>query len=267
MKTITFPFYCIISLVLLISVSCEKDEKEPELTGDDYFPLHVGNYWIYERQGKIEISGKKTFDDKEYFQMAKGEYSTYYRKTSSGNVYKRNEKGAEGLIYALAAKKGDSWVYKSNDLEYKVVLSAKDETVKHDGCTFKNCYRFDFDDPRAVDEEHSIWLAPKIGIVMRRSGWFTDQKDLLKSKIDGVETEFAVSKLIEVSGIIKKFSEATTYQYGTHRIIGGEKNYLLRAGTFDLDKYLDQKVSLVIKKIEGYPLEGGPELFEVIKIQ
>ena len=58
----------------------------------------------------------------------------------------------------------------------------------------------------------------------------------------------------------------TTYQYGTHILKTNDKTFALKAG-FDLDPYINKKVSIKGKKVKGYPLEGGPELVEVTLVK
>lgn len=71
---------------------------------------------------------------------------------------------------------------------------------------------------------------------------------------------------IEISGVIQK-QEMTTYQYGTHTISNGDKQYALKSSTQDLNKYLNQNVTIIGEKIAGYPIEGGPEYLEVLKVK
>jgi hypothetical protein len=66
-------------------------------------------------------------------------------------------------------------------------------------------------------------------------------------------------------GIIKKL-EITTWQYGTHTIDIGDKFYALKSDNIDLNKYNDQVVSIWGNKIEGYPVDGGPEYIDVKRI-
>ena len=66
---------------------------------------------------------------------------------------------------------------------------------------------------------------------------------------------------IEVSGTIQK-QEMTSYQYGTHTISG----YALRSSSISFDDYINQSVTIVGKKIEGYPIDGGPDYLEVEQI-
>ncbi|WP_447769207.1 hypothetical protein [Sphingobacterium faecium] len=58
----------------------------------------------------------------------------------------------------------------------------------------------------------------------------------------------------------------TTFQYGTHMIDAENKTYALKSIKIKLDDYIDKSVTLKGKKVEGYPLEGGPELIEVSEI-
>ena len=59
---------------------------------------------------------------------------------------------------------------------------------------------------------------------------------------------------VEVTGTIQKRG-ITSYQYGTHTISG----YALRSSSVTLDDYVNQSVTIVGQKVEGYPVDGGPE--------
>lgn len=74
------------------------------------------------------------------------------------------------------------------------------------------------------------------------------------------------SNQVEISGVIQK-QGMTTYQYGTHTISSGDKIYALKSSTIDLNKYLKQNVTIIGEKISGYPIEGGPDYIEVVKIK
>lgn len=67
---------------------------------------------------------------------------------------------------------------------------------------------------------------------------------------------------IEITGTIQK-QGITTYQYGTHTLSG----YALRSSTLNLDNYINQNVTVVGYKIDGYPIEGGPVFIEVEKLK
>lgn len=78
------------------------------------------------------------------------------------------------------------------------------------------------------------------------------------------------------AGVLQK-QGMTSYQYGTHILNGmalsgkpdqPETTFALRAGKkINLNKYAGKKVIITGKKVEGYPLELGPELIEVSAIE
>jgi hypothetical protein len=71
---------------------------------------------------------------------------------------------------------------------------------------------------------------------------------------------------VEVSGVVQK-SGMTAYQYGTHVLNANGKTYALKSASLNLDTYVDKNVKLKGTKVEGYPVETGPELLEVMEIK
>jgi hypothetical protein len=71
---------------------------------------------------------------------------------------------------------------------------------------------------------------------------------------------------LELTGTIKE-QGITSYQYGTHTLTTGKAFYAIKSDAVDLDEYLNKKVTVVAEKIEGYPLEGGPEYLLVLEIK
>ncbi len=71
---------------------------------------------------------------------------------------------------------------------------------------------------------------------------------------------------IELTGIIQK-QGITTYMYGSHTISGEGEFYALRSSTIDLDDYVTQEAFITGEKISGYPVDGGPDYFEVTSIE
>ncbi len=59
----------------------------------------------------------------------------------------------------------------------------------------------------------------------------------------------------------------TSYQYGTHIINSKDKVYALKSKKISLEDYEGETVTITGKKVEGYPLEGGPVLLEVLKLK
>ncbi|WP_157491651.1 hypothetical protein [Flammeovirga sp. SJP92] len=70
------------------------------------------------------------------------------------------------------------------------------------------------------------------------------------------------SNSVELTGVIEE-QGITTYQYGTHTLSG----VALRSNTVNLDEYVDKKVTIIGHKVEGYPVDGGPDFIEVDEIK
>lgn len=65
---------------------------------------------------------------------------------------------------------------------------------------------------------------------------------------------------VEESGI-------TSYQYGTH-ILSTEKTFhALKSEEVNLDNYVGKTVSLKVERIQGYPVDGGPDYYNVLEVE
>ncbi|SER86998.1 lipoprotein [Pedobacter rhizosphaerae] len=71
---------------------------------------------------------------------------------------------------------------------------------------------------------------------------------------------------IRLTGKIEKIG-MTTFQYGTHLLKADAKTYALKSASLNLDTYLDKQVTIKGNKVEGYPVEGGPEFIEVTEVK
>jgi len=71
---------------------------------------------------------------------------------------------------------------------------------------------------------------------------------------------------ITLSGKIEKIG-MTTFQYGTHLLKADAKTYALKSANLNLDNYLDKQVTIKGSKVEGYPIEGGPEFIAVTEVK
>jgi len=58
----------------------------------------------------------------------------------------------------------------------------------------------------------------------------------------------------------------TTYQYGTHILKNGDKILAIRSTNIVLSNYKGKTLKFVAKKVSGYPVSGGPDYYEIIKI-
>jgi hypothetical protein len=66
----------------------------------------------------------------------------------------------------------------------------------------------------------------------------------------------------EYEGLVEK-TEFTTYMYGSHTITGNNRKYALQSKNLNLDHYNSKRVVVKGLKIEGYPVDDGPELIDV----
>lgn len=71
--------------------------------------------------------------------------------------------------------------------------------------------------------------------------------------------------MVTLTGAIEE-TGMTTYQYGTHKIKAEDITYALKSSKINLNDYTDKSVTIKGTKVSGYPLEGGPELIEVLEI-
>lgn len=72
---------------------------------------------------------------------------------------------------------------------------------------------------------------------------------------------------MEITGTIEQ-QGMTSYQYGTHTITTADDQfYALKSESIDLDTYLNEEVTIIAEKIEGYPLSGGPEFLLVLEVK
>jgi hypothetical protein len=72
-------------------------------------------------------------------------------------------------------------------------------------------------------------------------------------------------KNMEVTGTIQQ-QGITSYQYGTHTLSNDDSLYALKSEVVNLDRYVDREVTLQAKRIEGYPIDGGPNYLLVLQV-
>src|SRR5690606_31019046 len=71
------------------------------------------------------------------------------------------------------------------------------------------------------------------------------------------------SPSMEISGTIEPIG-MTTWQYGTHTISNEDGViYALRSENINLGDYEGKLVTIKGEKVEGYPVENGPEFIDV----
>lgn len=71
---------------------------------------------------------------------------------------------------------------------------------------------------------------------------------------------------IEITGVIEE-QGITAHQYGTHTLTNDENFFAIKSDSLDLNAYLNKEVTVRAYKIEGYPVDGGPEYLNVVEIK
>jgi len=70
----------------------------------------------------------------------------------------------------------------------------------------------------------------------------------------------------EFQGLLKQ-QGITTYQYGTHTISNDSITYALKSSTVNLDSYIDKRVTIKGTRVDGYPIENGPDFIDVKELR
>lgn len=97
--------------------------------------------------------------------------------------------------------------------------------------------------------------------------FFTATCGNVSEEMDESASAVITEKSMEITGTIQQ-QGMTSYQYGTHTITTPDNDfYALKSETLNLDEYLDEEVTIVAEKIEGYPLSGGPEYLLVKEVK
>ncbi|MDX1603277.1 MAG: hypothetical protein R3209_09405 [Salinimicrobium sediminis] len=87
------------------------------------------------------------------------------------------------------------------------------------------------------------------------------------SETPNTNTTEVNSERMEITGTIEQ-QGMTSYQYGTHTITtADDEYYALKSEAIELDNYLNEEVTIVAEKIEGYPLSGGPDYLLVLEVK
>lgn len=80
------------------------------------------------------------------------------------------------------------------------------------------------------------------------------------------QTSMNTKTNIEVEGKIEAIG-MTSWQYGSHTLTNDETFFALRSEKVDLKQYEGKNVRVTASKVDGYPVDGGPEFLEVLSIK
>jgi len=202
-----------LSIIVILFISGCQNEERLNPKDSSYFPLHVGDSWLYKPANELypdmnafiptvsrEIIGTSFIDGDEYFLVVITSYypdsktqtdSTYYRVDPSTEFvyeYKKQIPELQLNPFRLSANLGDRWHYSFQSTEDDMALNLI-STVDLNGSSIENCKRFYYDVALMADEEHYTVLAPNLGIVSLGNAWGFDLK-LQKATINGQTFQF-----------------------------------------------------------------------------
>jgi hypothetical protein len=171
---------------VFLTFSCKKDETISFPVTGEYLPLQIHNYWLIDHYDQIDVTGTQVIENKEYFVLVQGTDTNYYR-IENNKVFVRRLDVSESVKFDLTANVGESWQFQG----WNVEMASKTDTVVINNTKIPNCYRFFFDVPVMVDDEHSIWLAPGIGFIKMTCGFCPfPSLNLIKANINSKEITF-----------------------------------------------------------------------------
>lgn len=188
---------------LTITITVLAPSRAEQTQEKDYFPMHVGDTWIY-RVGDyyapegvtetVTIKEKVNIEGKEYYHfvyfvssnisgMVSEERELYYARRDSLDRIVIRGGADDGIMYKLNPADNEPWW--EDDIIVRVVVSW-DTTVTVEAGTFEHCIiveRIDLDMSSCV----FYWLAPGVGEVKIASGLWGKATvlELIEATIDG----------------------------------------------------------------------------------
>ncbi len=177
------------------------------LPGQDYFPLEVGNQWIYRIGGSLsgvltpstfvaEITGARVIDGKEYFQLTGMPGGTrLLRKNDAGTlVFFSEQDRAEHNWVAFEANTGEAFRTEIDDCNPTAVIQSKNAELRSPLGDFRDgALRVGYAPGRCADAGLiSETFLPYVGLVQRRMSNIAGEVvwDLIYTRLGGF-TSFA----------------------------------------------------------------------------
>ncbi len=144
-------------------MSCESKDDRRKKPDKDYFPLQVGNQWIFDLSGRDSIKAIATITGIDYFEFASAGGTTSYYRKQDDRIYVRSAmlEPAEEMKFDLGADVNDEWAFHSG----YVTLVSRNDIITIGNNQIDSCLYFYFHNEDLIDYNHSIWLAPGIGFV------------------------------------------------------------------------------------------------------
>lgn len=181
-----------LGVMILVFLSCEKDNLTKVELSSDYFPLKIGNYWNFELVGKYMVSETQMVNGVEYFKITNDYSTTMLYRSHDNKIYTKDPSldNNEQMKFDLTAEVNDTWTYGNGN----ITLINRNAIVTIGEMQIDSCLQFNFHNKDLIDYGYSIWLAPRIGFIQQACqecfGSSFETLKLLKVNINNQETEF-----------------------------------------------------------------------------
>jgi len=146
--------------------------------GQDYFPLQVGNRWVYQHLDDFhlheydirEIIDSVRIEQKLYFYFCEKNAGTnwfyyyYLRKDSANQIWVFDGENPENITHKFSLSLDSCWIDSSRYFTYRTTLVSTEEIVNTPAGQFDSCYYF----ISLIEElytDFSYFYAPNIGLV------------------------------------------------------------------------------------------------------
>ncbi len=185
-----------------------------QLVAQDYFPIEVGNTWIYHVNSYFpdtityHVSDSLNIDNVKYFlygMVVPPEYNfnDTIRKDVMGNIWKKVN-GVDYLWFDFTKDIGAAYTSPDNNPSciYNVEVVDKNFTLQTNRGNYSHCIKFFFDIPQSVDDEVFYSFAPEMGIIEMYGGdgpqFLLDSASIIRYPTGIVDEQQSSSNLFEL---------------------------------------------------------------------
>jgi hypothetical protein len=200
------------------------------LVAQDYFPLEVGNTWIYYVNSYFpdtmtyHVSDSLNIDHVKYFLYGMFLPSEYnfkdtIRKDAEGNIWKKVN-GVDYLWFDFTKDSGAVYTFPDHNSSYyyNVEVVDKNFTLQTNRGNYSHCIKFLFDIPQFVDDEVFYSFAPEMGIIEMYGGdgpqLLLDSASIIRTPNGIIYEQSSSSNLFELTqNYPNPFNPSTTINY------------------------------------------------------
>ena len=152
-----------------------------KLNAQDYYPLEIGNQWVYHYQNldintppdtsdidtliTVEVINDTLINDKRYFILSRPDPSsgTIVRVDSSGIIYFDETASSEVMLYKLNAEIGETWTVVFNGRTHRIKLISAYTAIYFDAPTTLCEFAYQIEDTE--DQKRWVKISKEFGIV------------------------------------------------------------------------------------------------------